>query len=170
MSFGVRGEPGGILRRCAKVRTFTLKWEGWVREAGLPNRAGVYCVCAARISRKPDGTEIVYHNDARLAYIGETADMARRVADHERQSCWNRQRLAGQALVFTYALLPTAEVDENWRRSVENCLIVHHLPPCNEAGTEYNWTKSVVVQNTGTTFGRLKPQHKCKGTQDPQDP
>lgn len=143
------------------MRQFSLSWNGPYDESILPARAGLYCVW---IRSSPQAGSV-----CRLVYIGESGDIAQRVASHDKRGCWERNRRQGEQIVFTYVLLPTAEVSEDWRRSVENCLIAHHRPPCNESGFEYNWTKTVVVMNTGSTFGVLKASHKCKGTDDPDD-
>lgn len=152
------------------MRRFTLKWEGWCYEGGLPsNKAGIYCVWAALITKKTDGSVTIFHKDARLIYIGESGDIANRVSGHGKKPCWEKQRKTSESIVFTYTLLPTSDVSESWRLSVENCLIATHLPPCNDDDLEYHFEKTVDITNTGVTFGKLKDRHKCKGSNDPDD-
>lgn len=141
------------------MRRFSLNWQGWVVPDKLPSKAGIYCVWASGLSSGKDASP-------RLLYIGESSDIATRVAGHEKWNCWKEHCHYGENVIFTYTLLPTAEVSENWRKAVENCLIAHHQPPCNDSDTTYHWTQGVEIRNVGVTFGKLRTYHSCEGTDE----
>ena len=152
------------------MRTFALDWQGWVESKSLPDGAGIYCVWAAPVYKNSDGGLTINNQDAKLVYIGQAGDLNARVANHEKWPDWRRARSGdGDRIVFSYMLLPTSQVDESWRLSVENCLIAHHRPPCNADGLTYGYKLSVVCNNLGVTFGKLTASHKCKGSDDPAD-
>jgi hypothetical protein len=152
------------------MQTFNLKWSGWNEADELPNRAGIYCVWSGPVKKRVDGTPTILHENARLLYIGQAGGISGRVSDHNKWPRWRRERMqSSDAIVFTYVLLPTAETDAAWRKSVENCLIATHRPRCNDEDLQYHYKLSVRIKNTGATFGKLKADHKCKGSDDPQD-
>jgi len=153
------------------MRTFDLNWQGWFYSSQLPNDAGVYCVWVAPVQKNPDGTLTVANRDAKLVYIGESDDIAARVSNHEKVSCWeNERQTKNDSIVFTHVILRLTDVDESWRKSVENCLIATHKPPCNDEDLTYHYQLSVLTNNSGLTFGKLVSSHKCKGSNDPEDP
>lgn len=152
------------------MRTFDLDWKGWHEVEELPNRAGLYCVWSGSVRRQTDGTPVIDRKDAKLLYSGQAGGIASRVPDHEKWPRWRRERQrSSDSIVFTYVLLPTADVNESWRKSIENCLIATHHPPCNDEDLDYHYKLSTLIKNIGVTFGKLKASHKCKGSDDPQD-
>lgn len=154
------------------LKTVTLEWEGWCLKKDLPaeiqGRAGLYCFWVAKISKKADGGTTIYHKDARLVYIGQAGDLGDRLVnkEHEKEACAKKEKGTDESIVYTYVLLPTADYSESWRKAIENCLIAHHTPPCNDADLTYHWTKGVDITNKGVTFGKLTSTHKCKGTEE----
>ena len=152
------------------MRSFDLDWQGWCETEQLPSRAGIYCVWSGPVQKKPDGSSVISNKDAKLLYIGESGDIRDRVTGHNKWPCWRRERQRqSDSIVFTYVLLPTAEVNESWRKAVENCLIATHRPPCNDQDLDYHYDLTVVIKNQGVTFGKLKASHRCKGSDDPGD-
>jgi hypothetical protein len=65
-----------------------------------------------------------------ILYIGESADIQDRVANHNLLTSWKRQLKQGEVLCFNAALIgPEAD-----RQRAEAAMIFKHKPPCN---TEY---------------------------------
>lgn len=109
-------------------RSFTLNFDGYWRGLNIdwiPDRPGVYCVYACNHIAKEN---LVTLN--RLLYVGESADMKRRVAGHEKWGEWQRQLRGGEELCFSAALI--SPPDDRLR--AEAATVHHHKPPCN---TEY---------------------------------
>ena len=75
--------------------------------------SGIYCVYA-------------WSEVPRLLYIGESENIRDRVANHDRQSDWERAA-DGDALRFSAAAVPAAD-----RKLAEAAMIYEHQPPCNE--------------------------------------
>ncbi len=109
------------------AKTYSITYDGYWREpnkSGVPNGSGVYTVYAATYNA---GTNTVALQ--RVLYIGESAKVRDRLANHEKTATWKRQLRRGEILCFSYA-----PVHAGSRVRVEAALINHHKPPTN---TEY---------------------------------
>lgn len=82
---------------------------------------GIYAVVAPDPAFKP--------RPFRLLYIGETADLSKRLTDqHEKYSHWKREA-NGQTLYCAYYM--TTMWTEQQRKDTEAALIKQYDPPCN---------------------------------------
>ncbi len=114
-------KPGPVL--------ITLGFNGFWRDAkrdGVPSHAGVYCVyrCTHDAAKKQVSLK-------QLLYIGQSANVHDRTADHEmREECWNGHLQDGEILCYSTA--PASP--EATRLRAEAAMIYEHKPSCN---TEY---------------------------------
>ena len=109
------------------MKNISLDFQGYWIEANksyIPNHSGIYCVYRCQLNRSSDTVSI--HE---LIYVGESANVRARVADHERLSDWNRRLKAGEILCYSFA-----DVAADDRVRAEAAVIYYHKPPCN---TEY---------------------------------
>ncbi|MCU0440604.1 MAG: hypothetical protein MUC49_22135 [Raineya sp.] len=105
-------------------QTFYQKFEGYWREpnkSGLPNKSGVYCVYSCTYHEEKKSVTI-----HQLIYIGESEDIHKRVANHEKHTKWLTYLESGNQLCYSYTL-----VDAIFRNRVEAALIYKHKPPAN---------------------------------------
>ena len=127
------------------MKTIKLQFDGyWLEEAksGIPKESGVYCVysCKHNLSmeekrRSARGTVTI----DRLLYIGESADVRSRIANHDRLDDWMDSLIKGQTLCYSFASVAPAE-----RERAEAALIFEMQPPFNSEHTKefiYNDTE-----------------------------
>lgn len=108
-------------------QTYELVFDGYWREpakGGIPDKSGIYCVysCVHNQAKKTVSLK-------KLIYIGESADVKSRIANHEKMNDWKGHAKQGEVLCFSFA--PTPSVS---RVRCEAALIFKHKPPEN---TEY---------------------------------
>ncbi len=105
------------------AKSYLLTYEGYWREpniGGIPAKSGVYSVYACTHNRSTNSVAL-----EKLIYIGESANVRNRVANHEKWQDWRRHLRPGQQLCFNFAGITTD------RERVEATLINHHKPPEN---------------------------------------
>lgn len=108
------------------ARSYTLNFDGYWREpniGGLPAMSGIYGVYTCTFNSR---NQTVTLN--RLIYIGESANVRERVANHEKWDQWRRRLRLGETLCFNAAPISPATD----RERSEAAMIHHHKPPCNE--------------------------------------
>lgn len=124
-------------------RSYTLNFDGYWREpnvGGLPAQSGIYGVYAATFNQQA-GTVTLN----RLIYIGESADVRARVANHEKWPLWKRQLRAGEIVCLNAATI-SGEAD---RLRVEAAMIYKHKPICNDEYTSNFPFDTTTVTTTG---------------------
>lgn len=111
------------------AKTFDISFEGYWREpkiGGIPNKSGVYCVYECTHNTSAETVSI-----HRLIYIGESADVNRRINGHEKWNDWKRYVRSGNQLCFSFGY-----IESDYRERVEAALINEHQPPVN---SEYKY-------------------------------
>jgi len=108
-------------------KTFNQEFDGYWREpnkASIPSSSGVYCVyeCTHNVEAKT----VSIH---KLIYIGESADVNGRIANHEKLDDWKEHVRQGKILCYSFT-----PVEDRYRARVEAAFINHHKPVVN---TEY---------------------------------
>lgn len=108
------------------AKSYTLEFNGYWREpniGGLPAASGIYGVYACTYNRSKGHVTL-----NRLIYVGESANVMARVANHEKWQKWKRQLRDGEELAFNAALIsPPSD-----RERSEAAMIHQHKPTCNE--------------------------------------
>ena len=131
------------------AKSYSLAFDGYWREskiAHLPAKSGIYGVYACIYNTGP-GTVTLN----RLLYIGESAIVQDRVANHNMWPAWTRLLKQGEVLCFNAALIgPEAD-----RQRAEAAMIFKHKPPCN---TEYT-DNFPFDTTTVTTSGKNAQMH-----------
>jgi hypothetical protein len=144
----------------ARNVTATLEWTGPYEDpASVTGKAGIYIVIAGRETADGKSWDTSTY---KLLDIGQSGDAATRLADHDREDCWKRNKPAGSTLLFKFGPMPSSQYDETDRRIVECCLRAHLRPlrcgtECNEG---YNRTDSVTITNTGK-YSPLGDKYTC---------
>ena len=106
-------------------KTITIEFDGYWRDEnkdGLPAQSGVYCVYEC--------THIVEKNNItihKLIYIGESENVKKRVAEHEKYENWLKHVRKGNELCFSFG--GVGEID---RSRAEAAMIFKHKPPKND--------------------------------------
>jgi len=137
----------------------TLDWKGpYVDPADVTGRAGIYMVIAGQ--RGPDGGWLL--STYELLDIGQSGKGADRLADHDREDCWKRNKPANSTVLFKFAAMPSEDYDKTDRRIVECCLRADHRPlPCGtECNQGYNRDDSVTITNKGS-HEPLREKYSC---------
>ena len=138
----------------------TLKWEGPYEDAEkVTGRAGIYMIIAGRKTSDDKWNKDTY----KLMDIGKAGDLADRLASHDREECWKRNKPTGSTVLFKFAAMPSNNYDETDRRIVECCLRASHRPlPCGtECNQGYNRDDSVNITNTGQR-APLREKYACR--------
>lgn len=122
---------------------FTLNYDGYWREpnvGGIPGQSGVYTVysCTFNASEKTVSLK-------KVLYIGESANVKQRIANHEKWPEWKQHLRHGEQICINFA--PIGSVS---RERVEAALIYKHKPPVN---TEYK-NSFPFPQTTVSTSGK----------------
>lgn len=106
---------------------FTIDFDGYWREenkGGIPAESGIYCVYTC-IRNQLEKTLSIQ----KLIYIGESADVKGRIANHARLGDWKRHLKQGETLCYSFGAVI---IDHRVR--CEAAMIFHHKPLEN---TEY---------------------------------
>lgn len=109
------------------VQSYVITFDGYwraVNTGGIPDKSGIYCVYACFYSAEKRKVKLV-----NLIYIGESANVRARIANHERYEDWNNYLEVGQELCFSFG--PVVSSD---RIRCEAAMIIERKPPAN---TEY---------------------------------
>jgi len=136
----------------ARIISATLVWDGPYEQAtGVIGKAGIYMVIAGWKGSDGNYNPSTYI----LLDIGQSGEAADRLASHDREDCWERNKPTGSTLLFKFAAMPSSQFDETDRRIVECCLRFHNRPlPCGtECNQAYDRPDSVSIANKG----QLKP-------------
>ena len=124
-------------------QTIQLKFEGYWQEpyiSSIPAQSGIYCVYACEHNVHDRTVSL-----KRLIYIGESENVWKRIAEHEKWQAWRRYLKARQQLCFNFT-----PASHNSRVRAEAACIYEHKPPEN---TEYINTFPF-GRTTVTTSGR----------------
>jgi len=137
----------------------TLEWKGpFTDESNIPNRALIYMVLSGRKNEKDEFITDLY----KILDIGQTGEARTRIATHDREACWERNKAPNHTICYKYALMPSDRYDETDRRIVECCLRSNHKPPCGtECNEGYNRTDIVAIKNTGNRLP-LEETYTCQ--------
>jgi hypothetical protein len=106
---------------------FSIEFGGYWREekkGSIPAKSGIYCVYTCTYNQLTDKVSI-----QKLIYIGESANVNGRVANHPRLADWKKHLQKGDTLCYSFGAVPS---DHCVR--CEAAMIFHHKPPEN---TEY---------------------------------
>jgi GIY-YIG catalytic domain. len=109
------------------MTTISIEMEGYWREVnvgGVPNKSGVYCVYECTHNKTEKTVTL-----NKLIYIGESADVGNRLANHEKKPDWKKHVRSGNELCYSFGQVPSIT-----RERAEAALIYKHKPPVN---TEY---------------------------------
>lgn len=106
-------------------KTISVEFDGYWRDenkGGLPANSGVYCVyeCTHNVKKK----NVTIH---KLIYIGESANVKDRVANHEKYGDWLKHVKKGNELCFSFGGVGSTD-----RNRAEAAMIFKHKPPENE--------------------------------------
>jgi len=137
----------------------TLEWKGPYEDAAdVTGRAGIYMIIAGE--KASDGKWDI--STYRLLDIGQSGEAADRLASHDREECWERNKPAGSTFLFKFAVMPSKDYDETDRRIAECCLRASHRPlPCGtECNQGYTRDDSVSIANTGQ-YKPLRERYTC---------
>lgn len=107
------------------AESYSLLFDGYWREpniGGIPAESGVYCVYACKHNSQAGTVSI-----RQLIYIGESDDVKKRVAKHEKWDAWRGYLTQGEELCFSFAPVGTSD-----RERVEAALIFDRKPPEND--------------------------------------
>ena len=142
----------------------TLDWQGPYSDVGsIPQQAGIYMILSGKKNTNGQWDPVTY----KILDIGQSGRTGKRLADHDRETCWNDNVENDAAILMKYALMPTAEYSEKDRRAVECCLRAHSHPlPCGtECNSEYALEESVTVNNKGK-YRPLRRTYICAGAEE----
>ena len=106
-------------------KTITIKFDGYWRDenkSGLPTKSGVYSVYECRYN--PEKKTVTIH---KLIYIGESENVKKRVATHEKYKDWLKHVRQGNVLCFSFGGVASTDRDRS-----EAALIFRHKPPVND--------------------------------------
>ena len=143
----------------ARNVTVTLQWKGPYDDvADVTGRAGIYMIIAGKKTLDDKWDISTY----KLLDIGQTGEAAERLASHDREKCWKRNKPIGSTVLAKFAAMPSKDYDETDRRIVECCLRASHRPlPCGtECNQGYNRVDSVNIKNTGR-YKPLRERYTC---------
>ncbi len=94
-------------------------FEGPYDEYELADLPGVYVV----LDMNSDGTP------RSCIDVGESGKVATRIADHDREQCWEQNTEGRRA----FAVLYTGDSDDDYRRAIEGQVRLSESPPCGES-------------------------------------
>ncbi len=100
------------------LRIGSWEFEGPYNESALDDRPGIYVVLDA----KNDGSYSCID-------VGESSEVATRIANHNRERCWTRNTEGRRA----FAVLYTGNHGADYRRSIEQDVRGSTSPPCGES-------------------------------------
>ena len=124
------------------TKTISLDFIGYWREVntgGVPAESGVYLVYVCRYNETEGEVTL-----DKLIYIGETADVNDRIANHERWPEWRQYVPKGSEICFSFAGVTSLD-----RERAEAALIYYHKPPCNDEYIDVFPFESTTVESTG---------------------
>ena len=95
------------------------EFEGPYGESELDDRPGVYAVLDVDRNGTP----------RKCIDVGESGEVATRIASHDRKQCWTRNTEGQRA----FAVLYTDGTDDDYRRTVEGQVRLSVSPLCGES-------------------------------------
>ena len=106
-------------------KTINIKFDGYWRDenkGGIPEQSGVYCVyeCTHNVQEKT----VSIH---KLIYVGESANVNDRVANHGKYEDWLKHVRRGNELCFSFGGVGSIDRDR-----AEAAIIFKHKPPEND--------------------------------------
>ncbi|RZP85204.1 GIY-YIG nuclease family protein [Vibrio vulnificus] len=106
------------------AKTIKLEFDGYWREpnkGGVPSASGIYNVYTCVFNKEDKTVSLKKH-----VYTGESSDVKSRIADHEKQSDWEKHLKKGEVLCYAVAKVSSAD-----RVRAEAAIINKHKPPVN---------------------------------------
>lgn len=125
-----------------------LEFKGYYLEkskGGIPAQSGIYCVYRSVYSASSDTVSL-----KELLYIGESANMKDRVANHEKEKDWKKHLGRGETLSFSYTAILSG------RERTEAALIYKHKPIENSEYRNSFPFRSLRVITSGRNWGLKK--------------
>jgi len=107
------------------AKTISLQFKGYRRDKnrdGIPDESGIYLVYTCTYNPEPD--TVTLH---RLIYIGESAEVGKRIRNHPLRPTWQKYLGQGEELCYSFALVANPD-----RERGEAALIFYKKPPVNE--------------------------------------
>ena len=126
------------------MKNINLKFDGYWREINknsVPSQSGIYCVYSCIYNSNERSVSI-----KKLLYIGESADVCGRIANHDRLEDWKNELSTNETLCYSFA-----PINGDDRIQAEAALIFKHKPPMNGEYTKnfpYNDTKMLLSGET----------------------
>lgn len=105
-------------------KTISIEFDGYWRDekkSSVPAKSGVYCVYACTHDKTAKKVSIRL-----LIYIGESANMEDRIANHEKRDKWEKKLQSGEVLCYS-----AGEIGATDRERAEAAMIFEHKPPVN---------------------------------------
>ena len=124
-------------------KTYELEFNGYWREPtvnGLPSSSGIYCVYACTYNQDEGKVSI-----AKLLYVGESADVRKRVVGHPSLEIWKKQLKSGQVLCFSAATI----APDSDRERAEAAMIFKLQPPCNSSCKDSFTYDTTTIESSG---------------------
>ena len=132
--------------------TIDIELDGYWRDSkkeGIPDESGVYCVYECHHNTSAGKVSL-----QKLIYIGEAADVCKRIAGHEKYNDWLSHVRHGNELCFSFGGVDAVE-----RIWAEAALIFKHKPPENTEYVDSFPFDKTTMQLTGATA--LLVPHFC---------
>lgn len=107
------------------VKTINIEFNGyWLDEdkSEVPAKSGIYCVYECKYNKDKNTVSL-----RTLIYIGESDDVNKRIANHEKYNDWLKHVRSGNELCYSFG--PVGSTD---RERAEAALIFEHKPPEND--------------------------------------
>jgi excinuclease UvrABC nuclease subunit len=125
--------------------------KGYYTEAEIdeiPEAPGIYCVYTGEVNMS---RSVV--SDLHLIYIGESKNVNRRLANHERKTDWESHLNNFEELCYSFAHMTCSE-DERVR--VEAAMIYHHKPIENDEYTDNFPYEDIEIEIRGAATADLE--------------
>ncbi|WP_258098665.1 GIY-YIG nuclease family protein [Marinoscillum pacificum] len=126
------------------VKSFNIEIEGYWREknkGGITPQSGVYFVYECTYNQNLQNLAI-----HKLIYIGEAANVRKRIDNHEKKNDWEKHVRPGNELCYSTG--PVGSID---RERVEAAYIFEHKPPENiEYKNSFPYDQTSVISSGKT--------------------
>lgn len=135
-------------------KTFDQEFEGYWRATNalnIPKASGIYAVQSC-IHNKKEGTVSL----KKLIYIGEAADLNKRILNHDKWKEWEKHLKINEELCFNITRIESA-----YRERVEAALIYSNQPPVN-AEYKYSFPFDTTHVNSSERYSLLKQKITVK--------
>jgi excinuclease UvrABC nuclease subunit len=102
-------------------QSFDISFDGYWRDekkGSVPASSGIYCVYSCVYDKSKKTVDL-----KKLIYIGQSADVKKRLANHDKYDAWKKHVVAQGELCFTFALVTSQNLDR-----CEAAMIFKHKP------------------------------------------